>query len=823
LRLWETAGEPVALLPIVLRIYRQSVVGITIPKVNLHERITMSQPVKVATTLERPAASPSLTSKRQLVAMTQFLFIVLLIALGVSSLAPPRALPASAPLTEFSAERAMAHLRVICQRPHPIGSAEHQAVRDYITARLTELGVAPEIQTTSVINQEWGNAFPAATVQNIVARLKGSEGNRAILLAAHYDTVPTSPGASDDGSGVATLLETLRALKQGPTLKNDVIFLFSDGEEIGMLGAKAFLDEHPWAKDIGVALNFEARGNQGPSLMFETSGHNGWLIKEFARAAPEPVANSLTQEIYKSMGLDTDLSMFKKQGIPGLNFAFIDGQTRYHVKLDNLEQVSQDSIQHDGVSALALTRHLGNLDLTANPQSDAVYFDVLGTFIVSYPSALAIPFAGIVTALLLGVIGFGLKRRVLTAKGLGWGLASSTLCVILIPLTIVAAWQVIRLAHSGYRLMPQGSTYNGSLYAASFIAIAIAIAASIYLWASKKIGVLNLAASALIWWSILMIFTAVSLPGGSYVFTWPLLFTLIGLAYLLATAGREGQALKRSVVLSLCAAPVMIIVVPLVYLLSIGLSLNMLAIVGVVVGLLMALLIPHLDVISAPNRWLLPGVSALVGLGLIIAASLTSGFSERAPKPDNIFYALNTDLGKAVWASFDQKPDAYTSQFFSSETQVGGLTDYFPIVFDRFLKVQAPALQAPAPDVAIVSDRTSDGVRTLQLRASSPRRAPIFFLYVQTDEPAQSITINNQRLTRKVGTGWVAQYYAVPAEGVDLTLQVQSPAKVQMKAMDISYGLPELPGTSIQARPNDLMPVPYFYSDVTLVTKAFTF
>src|SRR5258706_7442827 len=119
------------------------------------------------------------------------------------------------------------------------------------------------------------------------------------------------------------MLETLRALKSSPTLSNDVIALFSDGEEIGSLGAKAFVYQHPWAKDVGVVLNFEARGSSGPAIMFETSDKNGWLIKEVAKAAPRPAAHSLAPAIYQLLPNRTDFTVFKEAGFAGLNFAYI--------------------------------------------------------------------------------------------------------------------------------------------------------------------------------------------------------------------------------------------------------------------------------------------------------------------------------------------------------------------------------------------------------------------------------------------------------------------------------------------------------------------
>src|SRR5262249_23057660 len=153
-----------------------------------------------------------------------------------------------------------------------------------IMKELSAAGLEPQLQQTIGINRA-ARPLRVGVVENILAKLKGTTDGKSVLLVSHYDSMPNSFGASDNGSGVAALLETLRALKTGPALKNDVVFLFSDGEESGLLGSKVFVDEHAWAKNIGVVLNLDARGNSGPAMMFETSEDNGWLIREFAKAA----------------------------------------------------------------------------------------------------------------------------------------------------------------------------------------------------------------------------------------------------------------------------------------------------------------------------------------------------------------------------------------------------------------------------------------------------------------------------------------------------------------------------------------------------------
>jgi hypothetical protein len=289
-----------------------------------------------------------------------FLFLVTLASLTTYlSQQPPNSLPISAPLAEFSAERAFRHVEAIAREPRPVGTAAHVQARTYIMRELQALGLSPHIQETIVvdpISAAGPKMVVAGTVRNVIARLAGTSGNKAILLISHYDSVATGPGASDDGSGVATLLETTRALKAGPPLKNDLILLFTDGEEVGLLGAKAFVEAHSWAKEVGLALNFDTGGDTGIVYTYETSPGNARLIKEYAKAVPYPATSSMMYEVYSSMPNESDFTPLKHAGIPILNFAHLGGKFRYHTITDNPDNLDRRTLQHQGSYAMNLIR-----------------------------------------------------------------------------------------------------------------------------------------------------------------------------------------------------------------------------------------------------------------------------------------------------------------------------------------------------------------------------------------------------------------------------------------------------------------------------------
>jgi len=755
-------------------------------------------------------------------AISSILFVALMIGFALYRQTPPPAQPESAAPAEFSSGRAMQHLKIIAQKPHSIGTPAAEEVRQYLVKELNGMGASPVVQTASVVVQKDSKFTSGATVNNIVARLKGEGGSKAVLLMSHYDSAPTSPGASDDGSAVVTMLETLRALKSGPALKNDVIFLFTDGEEVGLLGAKAFVGENPLAKDVGLVLNFEARGVSGPAIMFETSAGNEWLIQEFAKAAPHPVANSLTYEIYKHMPNDTDLTVLKKAGYAGFNFAYINGVNRYHSRLDNIEHLDERSLQHQGSYALALTRHFGNLSLEQGPGNDATYFSVLSLFLVHYSTTLSIILAVVAALAFIGLIILGLKKKTLTVARMLWGLLAVSLSVIgsfvLVTVLVIVTfnkWQ---------------NGNNGLVLFVSFIALTVGVTSTMLILFRNKAGMQGLLIGGLSWWLLFMVVTMLLLPGGTYLFTWPLLFGVIGAGLILMTKDSAALTPKSFALYSLCAIPGLLLLAPLLYLLYTGIGLGVAGALMLLVVLLAALLIPHLHLITLQKKWLLPLISFAVCLVLLVIGIFSAGFNQDYPKTDSLFYVMNANAEKAIWASSDVKPDEWTAQFLSAQAEKGSLADYIPSNNLPILKAQAPLVSLAAPEIVLLDERTENQMRTLRLRVTTPRRAPLVSIYVDSKEGILDVAVNGKRVAGedarnppKYDNPWVLNYWAIPAEGIELTVSVKPSQALNINVVDSSYDLPQVPGKSLAGRPGHLMPAQFGYTDSTLVSKSVTF
>jgi hypothetical protein len=485
-------------------------------------------------------------------------------------------------------------------------------VENYITTTLRQIGLTPEVQKATGRDRWMDMPMP---LENIAAVLKGSTPGKSVLLVAHYDSVSAGPGASDDGAAVATLLETAKILKSQAPFKRDIVFLFTDGEELGLMGAKAFVDQNPLAKNVGLVLNFEARGTSGPVILFETSDQNAWLIDNVGKAASHPVANSLSYEIYKRLPNDTDLTVFKQAGYQGLNFAFIEGVMNYHHATDSLQNLNRGSLQHQGDYAVELARWFGNVDQIESSHGNAIYFDVLGRVLVHYSSRTGTLLL-IVTALLLAWVFFrGFQQRKLGAARLV-GSIGIALADIVAALVAVFAIQRITMALAmRFQHVHNSTLYYGGYYVAAAVAFGLAVASVIYVWALKRLGPVNVAAAAMLLWFGLAVWATGWLEGMSYVWVWPLLFSALAWGLVLETGRQE-----RSMLLLAGAIPAILIIVPLAHKVFTAFGLGSGLIVSALLTLVLSLCAVQVGPDSMPRPSVLPITLSAAGVALFAAA-----------------------------------------------------------------------------------------------------------------------------------------------------------------------------------------------------------
>jgi hypothetical protein len=527
--------------------------------------------------------------------------------------APPAPPGGPVPEREFDVERAMGHVRAIAQQPHPNGSVANAQVREYLLGQLRALGLDTQVQERQV-RRHWDNSV--RTVRNILARVPGSGArDKALLLAAHYDSSSAAPGAGDDAAGVAAILETLRAMKAGGDRPGrDVIVLLSDGEELGLLGAMAFCGDplgdparptdgafesraikeeagrvassswpaHPWLADVALVLNFEARGAAGPSIMFETTPPNLELVRRFAATDPYPAANSLSYEVYRLIRNDTDFTIFRRAGLRGLNFAFIADQLRYHRAGDTPENLSRRSLYHHGVHALAMTRHFTS-SAEVGGGGDAVWFNIWRGVLLWYPVAWVWPVAVVQVSVAGVAIGMAWRRGAVGVPGMGWATVRLGLSLLL-AVAFVFTTQRLVIAQG-----PVREPWHFEALTALMCAISAGVTgATMLVWPRTMRGT-DLAVVALVVWTTLSLVAAVWAPGASFLAVWPALFAAVGV---LAGTARAKRAWLRTSIVAVALLPALVLLMPAIYLGFVALTLQFSWVLSAVVALGSWLVVP---------------------------------------------------------------------------------------------------------------------------------------------------------------------------------------------------------------------------------------
>jgi hypothetical protein len=429
------------------------------------------------------------------------------------------------PASRFSVENAQAHVRVLAGTigTRPTGSDANRRAREYIVERLRAYGYDVRVQDADAERRG-----TTAHVANIIATRPGRRG-QAIALVSHYDSVPDGPGAADDGLGVAVCLEAGRVLAQRERPNYAVALIFTDGEELGLMGAAAIVKD-PIMGWVRAVLNFEAVGSSGPNVLFETSQGSGRVLEAWARSG-SPAGASCMEAIYKVLPNDTDFTLFRRARVPGINFGATGDSYSYHTTRDTTARLDPALVRQAGENALATVETLDEAeDLSDRTAAQKIYFDVLGTWAVTYDGRTALILLG--AALLAALFGWltvlpaaraaaGLGRLLLTIVwtlvgvaavsgamlGAVWLLRATRetyqpwyahpdrLVAYLALAGILGGWTMVRIG----RLLPQGA--RGSTHPAVVWAIAVpfwlalAVAAQVFVAPAAYLAVIPLLAA----------------------------------------------------------------------------------------------------------------------------------------------------------------------------------------------------------------------------------------------------------------------------------------------------------------------------------------
>lgn len=726
------------------------------------------------------------------------------------------------PLSEFSTKRAFEQVEAISKQPHYVGSDNHEKVGKYLQKELLKLGLETSIQEGYTLT-DWGNLVKS---KNILARIKGTQNTKALLLLTHYDSAPhsSSYGASDAGSGVATILESVRAFLYAKTPhKNDIIILFSDAEELGLNGAALFVTEHHWAKEIGLVLNFEARGSSGPSYMLmETSNGNAGLVKEFAAAgATFPVTNSLMYSIYKMLPNDTDLTVFREKGnIQGYNFAFIDDHYNYHTAQDDITHLNKNTLAHQGTYLMPLLNYFSNANLNSTQiTNDEVYFTIPYTFI-HYPFSWVVPMLLIASLLFVFLIFIGIGKRILSFSEIIKGFVPLLGSIITTGLLTYLGWKGLLLAYPQYNDLLNGFTYNGHSYIAAFVLLSLAICLTFYQKLSAKKRTMNYYVAPLFLWLVINGLIAFYLQGAGFLII-PVCFGILAFGIFITTQ-------KSSLLLNLILGiPALLLITPFIQMFPIGLGLKVLFGSAILTVLTFVLLLPVFDTFVKKGRWAL--VFLLVSIGFFAKAHYESGYEKGKAKSNSLVYIYDDDKNKAHWVTYDKNLDDWTKSYLGENPKEGVSYNETPL-FSKYdskftFATEAPVKELAKPTIEFLKDSVSGNQRYLKIKISPNRSVNRYDIFANTKISFHDFKANGATQLEQQGSKMnrkgkkILSYYVVNNEPLEMQFTINKSALFDMQLLESSFDLMSNPLFNMTPRALWMMPTPFVLNDAVVIKK----
>ena len=726
------------------------------------------------------------------------------------------------PLSEFSVKRALLQVSEMTKEPHYVGSENHKIVGDYLVSELKKLGLETKIEEGTTLS-DWGNLVKS---RNILARIKGSKNTKALMLLSHYDSAPHSfsHGAGDDATGVATILEGIRAFVQNATPhKNDIIILFSDAEELGLNGAAQFVTQSGWAKETGLVINFEARGTAGPSYMFmEVNEGNAKMVKGFSEANPRfPVANSLMYSIYKMLPNDTDLTVFRKEGkIQGFNFALIDDHFNYHTQQDDIAHLDHQSVAHQGSYLMPLLGYFANADLSNMTTSDdAVYFSSPLGF-MSYPFSWILPMLIVAAVLFVFFVFIGIGKRTLipTEIGKGFALLFGTLGIA--GLLTFFGWRLLLTIYPQYKDILQGFTYNGHAYIFAFLFLSLAVSFLFYRKSVAENVTISRFVAPLFLWLLINAGVAFFLSGAAF-FIIPVFCAVLMLAYFVLTQR------TNTIFNLLFSIPVLFIFAPLVWMFPIGLGLKILFGSAILTVLIFTLLLPVFGAFSKKSIWSLS--MFVIAIGFFIYAHINSGYEPGKAKPNSLVYVLDANKNKANWATYDINLDDWTKKYLGENPGSAAELNTIPL-FSKYntnftYAKTADLVDLPQPEVIFLRDTIIGNQRHLKIRISPNRKVNRYGIFANENLTLHNFKANGAQDLSQKGSAYprkgkkLLSYYVVDNEPLELQFSINKSAVLDMELLESSFDLLTNLLFDVDERKPDMMPTPFILNNAIMIRQ----
>ena len=719
-----------------------------------------------------------------------------------------------ASLSQFSANRAFKHLEIIAQKPHSSGTEEHEKVFNYILNYCKSKNLEVTVQDTMAAVVYGQSRVNASQIKNILARLKGTNPNKKnILVLSHYDSQPNTPGAADDGAGISAMLESIRALLAGPRLEHDVLFLFTDQEEMGLLGAEAFVNSNPEVERTGALLNYESRGNAGAAYVFEVSSENGWVIRQFEQGAPYPIANSMAYEIYRRMPNSTDFTRFKRGNYTGINQANVDGFANYHNMTDTPENIDLRLVQHHGSNMLGMIRQFDQQDLTNTKAPDANYFNPIGHHLWIYPTQWNLPLICLCLGLFIILI---LSNSKIHKQSPFQSLLGTIPFILSIVSSLFFSWlllSIILKSYPHYANHYGNNFYNSGAYLYAFLGITWLAFGFFYSFLFKKLSSNHFFEGALFVCILIMIGMHIWLPTSSYLIYYPLIILLT--LNLLASFLTEKKYIQQ-LIHGIGLIPGVCLFAPIIYTLYVVFSLQLPYGAVFIFALLLGLIAPFF-IAFRQNRMLLLSPGILLLLGGMIYGHLNAYPTVKEGLQTSLSYVYNVDTDQAHWFSDDPYRDDWIKKYAPDESTFSDLK-ILPVRGLNAIskKIWTGKTEKKPLKVASVI-RKIDTLANHQIRNTihiKPQRDIIGCQLLIDGIDGTNVTLNGRPIDWNISNDNAANhlvFQTIRPEGLSISFISKSKTPFELTVVERSHRLPKAWLTI--PRPENQVPGPDYYSD----------
>ncbi|UVW29029.1 M28 family peptidase [Massilia sp. H6] len=713
-----------------------------------------------------------------------------LLALAWLAIAPatPPLPPAAAP----DVGRMLRHVAVLAAEPRPIATAANARARDYIVEQLRGMGLAPILHRATVKKttvQFWGGRHVTlGVVRNIVVRLPGNAPQQpsrpSLLLAAHYDTGKATLGAARSGAQVAALLETARALRAGPAHANDIVLLFADGETVGALGAQGFAEQHPWAREVGLAVRFDSAGSAGAPMLVDAAGAGSAVLRGVATAVPGLEGSALAAALARLLPEPLRIGPLARMDAPALLFANTGKRFDARHVLDTPQRLDPAMLAQSHATMLGLARHFGNAPLARGVHYAHSYFALPLVGNVEHSAYLSWALALLSCVLLVR----GYRRALAQA---GTSVAPLVQGFFGIALILLAARMVLWERREEVIALTQAASHEPALVFAIMGSCLFVGALYLLRWLAGGVAVFL---GAMAWIAAVLAGVLLVAPELAYVLAWPLAAALGAFTALQHARG----ALPRLAIVAAGCVPAAVLLVP--------------ALVGTWTtlapqGLYVPALIIAILVLCFASMLLLVPVGPVAGpaLALVFAgcAVLPAPAADAAPaaperaqvEPNRLVYFKDMNSWRAYWLLPPQQLDSWSRGLFPDLAAPAIHVDVFgwhsPRQWyaiaprdDRIAFPEARVLKNPA----LAWTNAKPATRQVEFTLRSQNRAPHVELWAAGTKPLRS-TVNGQVLTTSEA-GWSMSLYGMEDQLLRFTLDAKAE---DLLAIVVEERIPGLP------------------------------